>query len=186
MAFFAFDDHVARIGIRLNHAGRKLHAYFDLLVSDWDSSPWVACAGDYGDRYSLTPDGDVALAKLCDLLCSIAIEGKLTNPTGNGIPFHLGGCIVKTQLERPLSIEEALGRIKRGLVDRSKKDWTVTLNRGASFGWIHVISPIQARNDDMLMTGTDRVELSNLLALQGVVRDEGLLFPARDASYASM
>jgi hypothetical protein len=90
---------------------------------------------------------------------------------------------VKTQTgQRPVTTEEALGRIKRGLVSRSGKDWTVKLSRGSSFGWICIASPSKRRGSNGLMNYADSTELTGLLSLKALADAAGVLIPCRDST----
>lgn len=84
----------------------------------------------------------------------------------------------RTTPERPITIEEALGRIKRGLVDRSGKDWAVISRKGSSFPWIEITAPAKRRFEG-LMSGADRAELSELLGFRDVCAETGIMVAGR-------
>lgn len=71
---------------------------------------------------------------------------------------------------RPPSLdrEEAIKRIRQGLKQRSKKEWSVRGKTGASYGYFTISSPPKRLGPDGLMTSEERAELSKLLGGVGV------------------
>jgi hypothetical protein len=85
------------------------------------------------------------------------------------------------RVERPIrvSIETAVGEIKKALEARSDQQWSVNWSRGGSgFDWVLISSPLKRRDENGRMHDGDRLELARLLDLD-FVGHQGRLVQAR-------
>ena len=70
---------------------------------------------------------------------------------------------------------ELIARVKAALKARSDRPWSVTGDRGTSYGWVTVTAPPRRRTEEgSTMTALDRMELCRLFNLT-YVHDQGLM-----------
>lgn len=73
----------------------------------------------------------------------------------------------------------AIKMLRAALRARSGKSWSVTGNRGTSWGWIEVKSPPARAADQWgTMTDAEAAELGELLGLDAPVHHQGVSIPA--------
>jgi hypothetical protein len=90
-----------------------------------------------------------------------------------------------------LSRDEAAKRIRAGLRRRTGKDWSVTVGRGTTWGWITVESPPRRQVDweghptagGGAMSEAERKELAAALGLPAV-HHQGVSIPGQSDYYA--
>lgn len=86
--------------------------------------------------------------------------------------------------ETRLTRDEAIAAMREALRQRSGKAWSVKGGRGATWGWIDIVSPPR-RLVDGYMSDAERAELCALLNLQGsMVATQGVSIPAGSDYYA--
>lgn len=82
-----------------------------------------------------------------------------------------------------LGRDEAIKRIRTGLLKRSGKAWSVTGGRGTAWGWIHISAPPR-RRVSYSMTPEDAAELGALLGFDGSTHHQYVGVAASSDHYA--